>query len=82
MNKRLFSNLTILAFAFALVLGFGAINYSNANDLIPESYPGQVNLFGNDQAHNGIGTLAADQDIAPRAAVDSYGLQGAWLSTL
>ncbi len=81
MNKRLISSLSILAFAFALILGFGAINYSNANDLIPESYPGQVTLIGNDLAHNQVGALVADQDVPSRPAFDSYGLQGKWLST-
>ena len=81
MNKRLISSLSIFAFAFALVMGFGAINYSNANDLIAESYPLQVSLFGDDQARNGVGTPDADRDAAPRPVLDSYGLQGAWIST-
>ena len=81
MNKRLFSNLTILAFAFALVLGFGAINHSNANDLIADSFPGHVNLFGDDQAHNVATPIGADRDVTPLPVFDSYGLQGAWVSS-
>jgi hypothetical protein len=81
MNKRLFTSLSILAFAFALVLGFGAINYSNANDLIPDSYPGQVNLFGDDRADIQAGVLTADKDAAVKALPESYGLQGARVST-
>ncbi len=81
MNKRLISSLSILAFAFALLLGFGAISNSNANDLIPESFPGQVTLIGNDLAHNEVGALAADKDVSSSPSIDSYGLQGKWLST-
>jgi hypothetical protein len=80
MNKRLFFSLSILAFAFALVLSFGAINHSNANDLIADSFPGYVNVFGDDQAHSAAASLGTDRDITTKPAFDSYGLQGAWLS--
>ncbi len=81
MNKRLFSTLSILAFAFALVLGFGAINHSNANELIPESYAGQTSLFGDDQAHNSVGEVNADRDVATKPIFETYGLQGFKIST-
>ena len=81
MNKRLFSRLSIFAVAFALILGFGAVNYSNANDLIAESYPGQVNLFGDDLAQNRVGTLDADRDATPRPIFESHGLNGNRIST-
>ena len=71
MNKRFLSTLSILAFAFALVLDFGAINHSSANDLIADSFPGHVNLFGDDQAHNVATPLGADRDISQRPAFDS-----------
>ena len=80
MNKRFLSTLSILAFAFALVLGFGAINYSNASELIPDSYPGQISLFGDDRAHNEV-ALTADRDVDSRPLFESYGLQGVRVST-
>ncbi|MFZ2448463.1 MAG: hypothetical protein WAW37_19050 [Syntrophobacteraceae bacterium] len=82
MNKKFYSNLTVFAVAFALVLGLGTFNAAKAvPGMGDEGYsnliPGEVNLFGIDAADNAARVSHRDADV--RAYVftpDSYGLWG------
>jgi hypothetical protein len=81
MNKRFFFSLSVIAVAFALVLGFGALNAAKA---VPGesgsnyNFPaGQANLFGVDEAHNVLGGLNRDSDFRANSfAPAPYGLRG------
>ncbi len=76
MNTKLFYSLSIVAVAFALVLGFGTLNVAKA---VPgeNGYPvGTATVFGVDKAQNII--LLADRDADLMAGeFDSYGQMGA-----
>jgi len=82
MNKRFFFSLSIVAVAFALILGSGTFNTAQA---VPgESSerlslpPGEVNLFGADYAVNSGWKTTRDADFrTPGFAPEPYGLLGA-----
>ncbi len=79
MNRKPYSILTVVAVAFALVLGFGTLNAAKA---VPgtagDAYnlpPGNVNLIGLDAADNSVRVIDRDVAPAPRGFfTDSYGL--------
>ncbi len=82
MSKKIFSGLTILAVALALVIGLGTFNPAKA---VPgragDGYslpPGQTNLFGNDQADNSAGVIDRDADFKSHDSDQdsSYGMRG------
>ncbi len=82
MSRKFYSILTITAFAFALVFGFGTLNTVKA---APggggDAYnpPPGTNFFGLDNADNPVGAVHRDMDrnAAPKGSeftTDSYGL--------
>lgn len=79
MNRKLYSIVTVVAVAFALVLGFGVLNPAKA---VPgetgDGYKipaGQVSQFGLDFADNSA--QVKDKDARnPGFIPDSYGLSG------
>lgn len=77
MNAKFFYSLSIVAVAFALVLGFGTLNAARA---VPgeNGYPvGTATLFGPDKAANSILVVDRDRDEYLRAhEFDTYGLMG------
>ncbi|MHC1726159.1 MAG: hypothetical protein AB9866_09165 [Syntrophobacteraceae bacterium] len=74
--NRIF-NLTILAVAFALVIGFGAFSTTMAaSDNFNWDYPGQVNLIGIDEANNSLAGHADRDRGVPGFTFDTYGLAG------
>ena len=71
MNRKLFYSLSIVAVAFALVLGFGTLNVAKA---VPgengDGYTlplGASNLFGADPADNSAVVIDRDRDAQFRA---------------
>ena len=77
MNKRLFS-LSIVTIAFAMVFSFTAPNVTSAaGDNYNYILIDAVNVFGADEAVNGI-EPGSDRDVGPDLNFQSYGLQGNW----
>jgi len=74
MNK--FYTFSVFAVAFALVFGLGVIN-ATAADSYNVRPVGQVDIFGMDEAHNGLNGLA-DRDVGVDLSLPVYGLAGDW----
>ena len=81
MNTKSFYSLSVIAVAFALVLGFGTLNTAKA---VPgengDGYTlpaGTANLFGADAVLNSIVVIDRDRDADLRAhEFDLYGMLG------
>jgi len=80
MNKKFYSIVTVVAVAFALVLGFGPFSAVKAvpgasGESVSPLAPGESNAFGVDLA----GTSAVSRDYDSRInepSFDTYGLHG------
>jgi len=80
-EQKILFQLTIVAVAFALVLGLGTLNAATAVSAergdgyaVPA---GEVNLLGIDGAGNSVGAIHRESDFRTHEfAPDSYGLWG------